>query len=120
MRTLPQQRPFFILHSAKGRLLCGGLLMHTSIFILLLTLLSLTPSPLRVTQKTKAPTAQQPVAQLLTRSTRRHETSRFSYGGTVTLIGAPRGAVTVEGWSRDEVELIADIEWKAPSEADLD
>jgi len=58
--------------------------------------------------------------QLLTRSTRRHESCRFSYGGTVTLVGAPRGSVTVEGWNRNEVELTADIEWKAESEADLD
>ena len=57
---------------------------------------------------------------LLTRTTTRRETRRFSYGGTVTLIGAPRGSVTVEGWARNEVQIIADIEIKAPSEADLD
>jgi hypothetical protein len=57
---------------------------------------------------------------LLTRTTTRHETRRFSYGGTVTVIGAPRGSVTVEGWSRNEVELTANIELKAPTEADLD
>lgn len=57
---------------------------------------------------------------LLTRTTTRRETHRFSYGGTVTVIGAPRGSVTVEGWSRNEVELTADIELQAPTEADLD
>ncbi|HJP91188.1 MAG TPA: hypothetical protein VJ875_04480 [Pyrinomonadaceae bacterium] len=57
---------------------------------------------------------------LLTRTTTRRETCRFAYGGTITLIGAPRGSVTVEGWSRSEVELVADIELKAPTEADLD
>jgi len=93
--------------------------MHTSVFSLLLTLASLLPPPLSFTQTTKQP-AQQPPLQLLTRTTRRHETARFSYGGTVTLIGAPRGAVTVEGWNRNEVEVTADIEWKAESEADLD
>ena len=36
------------------------------------------------------------------------------------MIAAPRGAVTVEGWSRNEVELVADIEIKGPTEADLD
>ena len=66
-------------------------------------------------QKTVAPEI-----QLLTRTTRRQETRRFSYGGTVTLIAAPRGNVTVEGWSRNEVELTADIELKGPTEADLD
>jgi len=66
-------------------------------------------------QKTDAPEI-----QLLKRTTRRQETSRFSYGGTVTLIAAPRGNVTVEGWSRNEVELTADIELQGPTEADLD
>lgn len=61
-----------------------------------------------------------PEIQLLTRSATRRETRRFAYGGTVTLIGAPRGAVTIEGWARNEVELVADIELKAPTEADLD
>ena len=61
-----------------------------------------------------------PEIQLLTRNTRRQETRHFSYGGTVTLIAAPRGSVTVEGWSRDEVEVTAEIELKAPTEADLD
>jgi hypothetical protein len=66
-------------------------------------------------QKTVAPEI-----QLLTRTSRRQETRRFSYGGAVTLIAAPRGNVTVEGWSRNEVELTADIELKGPTEADLD
>jgi len=66
-------------------------------------------------QKTAAPEL-----QLLTRTSRQQETRRFSYGGTVTLIAAPRGNVTVEGWSRNEVELTADIELKGPTEADLD
>src|ERR1044072_6384662 len=107
MRTLYQQRPFFIwkfiLYSTKGRLLLGGPLMHTSLFSLLLTFASLLPSPLSLTQTTKQPAAHLPV-QLLTRTPRRHESARFSYGGPVTLIGAPRGAVTVEGWNRSEVE----------------
>ena len=58
--------------------------------------------------------------QLLTRTSTRRETARFSYGGTVTLIAASRGSVTVEGWSRNEVEVTANIELKAPTEADLD
>jgi hypothetical protein len=61
-----------------------------------------------------------PEIQLLTRTSTRRETKRFSYGGTVTLIAAPRGSVTVEGWSRNEVELTAQIELKGPTEADLD
>lgn len=66
-------------------------------------------------QKTVAPEI-----QLLTRTSTRRETRRFSYGGTVTLIAAPRGSVTVEGWSRNEVEVTAKIELKGPTEADLD
>src|ERR1043165_3527178 len=66
-------------------------------------------------QKTTAPEI-----QLLTRTSTRRETARFSYGGTVTLIAAPRGSVTVEGWQRNEVEVTANIELKAPTEADLD
>jgi hypothetical protein len=58
--------------------------------------------------------------QLLTRTSTRRESARFQYGGTVTLIAAPRGSVTVEGWQRNEVELTANIELKAPTEADLD
>lgn len=68
-------------------------------------------------------TSQKPVVpdlQLLTRTSTRRETRRFAYGGTVTLIAAPRGSVTVEGWPRNEVELTADIELKGPTEADLD
>jgi hypothetical protein len=61
-----------------------------------------------------------PEIKLLTRTSTRRETRRFSYGGTVTLIAAPRGSVTVEAWSRNEVELRADIELKGPTEADLD
>src|ERR1051326_1581772 len=60
-----------------------------------------------------------PDVQLLTRTSQRHETRRFSYGGTVTLIAAPRGSVTIEGWTRNEVELTADIEIQGPTEADL-
>lgn len=87
---------------------------------LLLLLAAVLPLPLRATQTTKPSTQSPPVIQLLTRSTRRSESRRFNYGGTVTLIGAPRGAVTVEGWSRNEVELTAEIELKAETEADLD
>ncbi len=82
--------------------------------LLVITILLITASP--VASQTPAV----PDIQLLTRTTTRRETRRFSYGGTVTLIGAPRGSVTVEGWPRDEVELTANIELQAPSETDLD
>src|SRR5215217_1484584 len=82
--------------------------------LLFITIFAVSASPIS-SQKTVAPEI-----QLLTRTTRRHETRRFSYGGTVTLIGAPRGSVTVEGWTRNDVELTADIELQGPTEADLD
>ena len=68
-------------------------------------------------QKDKKPSA--PVGPLLTRTITRHESRRFSYGGSVTITGAPNGSVTVEGWQRNEVEITADIELHAASEADL-
>jgi len=73
--------------------------------------------PLPEFQKTKPPTVA-PV--LLTRTATRRESHRFGYGGTMTIIGAPRGSITVEGWPRSEVEVVADIELKAETEADLD
>lgn len=58
-------------------------------------------------------------ASLLTRTTTRHEVRRFGYGGTVTVVGAPVGSITVEGWPRNEFELTADIQLQAESEEDL-
>jgi hypothetical protein len=108
---------FFILHSVKGRLLLGGLRMRTSIFILLFTplftLATLLPSPTCATlsaTQTPEQTAAVPNLQLLTRSTRRRETARLNYGGSVTI----------EGWDRNEVEVVADLELKAATEAELD
>lgn len=49
----------------------------------------------------------------------RHETRRFAYGGTVTIVGPPTGSIAIEGWERNEVEIFADIEWQAPTEQDL-
>jgi hypothetical protein len=72
----------------------------------------------KTTQKSTPPTAV-PVT-LLTRTTTRRESQRFGFAGTVTIVGAPKGSVTVEGWSRSEVELVADVELKGPSEEDLD
>jgi len=83
--------------------------------LIALLVLFLLASPV-YSQKTTAP----PEVQLLTRTSTRRESARFQYGGTVTLIAAPRGSVTVEGWQRNEVELTANIELKAPTEADLD
>jgi hypothetical protein len=82
--------------------------------LLLLAVLVFPATPV-FSQKTAVPDL-----QLLTRTSTRRETRHFNYGGTVTLIAAPRGSVTVEGWSRNDVELTANIELKGPTEADLD
>jgi hypothetical protein len=83
----------------------------------LLTLTLLSTSPLFALQKNKPPVVA-PV--FLTRTATRREVRRFAYGGTVTIIGAPKGSVTLEGWPRSEVEVVAEIELKAETEADLD
>lgn len=49
----------------------------------------------------------------------RHEAANLGYGGTVTVVGAPNGSITIEGWSRSEVELTAEIELSGGTEADL-
>ncbi len=56
---------------------------------------------------------------LLTRTTTKQETFRLGYGGTVTIIGAPQGSISIEGWSKSEVTVTADIELKAETEEDL-
>jgi hypothetical protein len=56
----------------------------------------------------------------LVRTTLRHEVRRLAYGGTVTLVGAPAGSITIEGWTRNEVDIAAEIQLKADTEADLD
>jgi len=56
----------------------------------------------------------------LVRTTIRHELRRFAYGGTLSVIGAPAGSITIEGWPRSEIDISAEIQLRADSEADLD
>ncbi|HMF57857.1 MAG TPA: hypothetical protein VK619_16055 [Pyrinomonadaceae bacterium] len=56
---------------------------------------------------------------LLTRTTTRHESRKLGYGGTLTILGAPAGSITIEAWQRSEVDITADIELKAETEEDL-
>ena len=58
-------------------------------------------------------------APALTRTTTRHETRRFGFGDTLTIVGAPVGSITVEGWRRAEIEVTADVELRADTEEDL-
>ncbi len=53
------------------------------------------------------------------RTATRTETRRLSYGGTLTLTGAPSGSITIEAWPQNEIEITADIELRATREEDL-
>ena len=56
---------------------------------------------------------------LLKRVVTKSEKANFGVGGTISIAGAPRGSVTVEGWNKNEVEVTAEIELQAATEADL-
>lgn len=56
---------------------------------------------------------------LLTKTVYKNDTADFGAGGTVSVTGAPRGSITVEGWDKNEIEISAEIEIQAPTEADL-
>ena len=91
--------------------------MHAVCPLLLITLTLLLPTT-ALSQRKKTPELSRP--PLLVRITSRHELRRFSFGGTLTLIGAPEGSITIEGWPRSEVDISAEIQLRADTEADLD
>lgn len=91
--------------------------MNSVCLILLLTL-SLSFQIVAVSQQKNTPALNRPPQ--LVRTTTRHEQRRFAYGGTLTLSGAPAGSITIEGWSRSEVDISAEIQLRADTEADLD
>jgi hypothetical protein len=86
-------------------------------FSLLLAFLFLSQSIAFAQQKDK--NAPQPTAGTLTRTTTRHEVRRFGYGSSLTIVGAPAGSITIEAWPKSEVDITADIEIHADTEADL-
>lgn len=57
--------------------------------------------------------------KLIKKTAYKTDTVDFGVGGTVSINGAPNGSVTVEGWSKNEIEVTAEIELQAPTEADL-
>jgi hypothetical protein len=63
--------------------------------------------------------AQSEAQPLFKRTT--HKTDRFDFGvgGTLVVTGAPVGSIRVEGWKNREIEITAEIEIQANSEADL-
>ncbi len=88
------------------------------VYTLLLIILFLSFPSAAVSQRQKTPELNRP--QQLVRTTTRHESRRFAFGGTLTLVGAPEGSITIEGWSRNEVNISAEIQLRADTEADLD
>jgi len=56
---------------------------------------------------------------LFKRTTYKTETVEFGVGGTVSIIGAPVGSIVVEGWQKNAVEISAEVEMQAATEAEL-
>jgi hypothetical protein len=56
---------------------------------------------------------------LLKRTTYKTENIEFGVGGTISIVGAPNGSIAVEGWQKNEVEITAEIEVQAATEAEL-
>jgi len=56
---------------------------------------------------------------LIKRTIYKTETVEFGVGGTVSIIGAPDGSIVVEGWQKNAVEISAEVEMQAATEADL-
>jgi len=57
--------------------------------------------------------------QLLKRTAYKTDSVEFGAGGTISVTGAPTGSISIEGWNKNEVEVSAEIEMQAASEADL-
>ncbi len=91
--------------------------------LVLLAVMALVPFSATLAQDAKKgvakPASPPPMPSALTRRTTRHEVRRFGYGGTLTIYGAPEGSVTVEAWPRNEIDITADIEWRADTEEEL-
>lgn len=74
-------------------------------------------APSAFAQKDKKPEAPQ---SDVVRTITRHEAHRLPYGGTLSIVGAPAGSITIEGWDRNQIEVAAEIELHGPTNADLD
>jgi hypothetical protein len=84
---------------------------------ILLALIFLSQSTLHAQQRDK--NAPLPTTSSLTRTTTRHEVRRFGYGSSLTIVGAPAGSITIESWPKSEIDITADIELHADTEADF-
>ncbi len=57
--------------------------------------------------------------QLIKRTAYKTDSVDFGAGGTISVTGAPLGSISIEGWNKNEIEVSAEIEMQAASEADL-
>ena len=89
--------------------LVSFLLAATALIILLPTDSGARQSGRPPATKKPAPAVVAPRPALLKRTTTRTEVRRLGYGGSVTIYGAPEGSITVEAWSRSEVEITTDV-----------
>ncbi|HEV7682856.1 MAG TPA: hypothetical protein VGO68_12080, partial [Pyrinomonadaceae bacterium] len=89
--------------------------LYLRVFILTIAFLLLSPNAFSQQKKTPEINRIPP----LVRTTSRHELRRLPYGGTLTVIGPPDGSLTIEGWQRNEVDISAEIQLRADTEADL-
>ncbi len=58
-------------------------------------------------------------AKLIKKTTYKTDSVEFGVGGTVSVTGAPNGSISIEGWNKAEIEVSAEIEMQAATEADL-
>lgn len=59
-------------------------------------------------------------AQSIKRTVSKTDTLDFGPGGTLSVKGAPNGSIRVEGWNNNQVQINAEVEITANSEAELD
>jgi hypothetical protein len=57
--------------------------------------------------------------QLLKRTTTKTDKFDFASGGTVAIVGAPNGSIRIKSSNKNEIEITAEIEVQAATEADL-
>ena len=101
--------------------------IHAPVLLFALVALAVVPQHPAAAQSGRQPkeekksekSAQVQPPPLLKRTTTRRELKRLGYGGSVTIDGAPEGSVTVEAWSRSEVEVTAEVEQSADTEENL-
>lgn len=57
--------------------------------------------------------------KMIKKTTYKTDTVEFGAGGTISVTGAPNGSISIEGWDKAEIEISAEIEIQAATEADL-